>query len=64
MVRAMCDVQLKDRKRSRDLMFVLGLSETIVHLAMTNSVCWYGHVLRREDGHSILRLKVKGRTGG
>ena len=29
MVRAICGVQLKDRKRSRDLMFMLGLNETI-----------------------------------
>ena len=29
MVRAMCGVQLKDRNRSTDLMFMLGLSETI-----------------------------------
>ena len=47
MVRAMCGVQLKDRKRSTDLMFMLGLNETIDKLAMVNSVCWHGHVLRR-----------------
>ena len=29
MVRAMCGVQLKDRKRSTDLMFMLGLNETV-----------------------------------
>ena len=22
---------------------------------MANSVCWYGHVLRREDGHVLRR---------
>ena len=36
-----------------DLMFMLGLSETIDQLAMENSVRWYGHVLRREDGHVL-----------
>ena len=40
MVRAMCGVQLKDRKRSTDLMFMLGLSEIIKQLAMANSVQW------------------------
>ena len=25
------------------------------HLAMANSVCWYGNVLRREDGHVFRR---------
>ena len=55
MVRAMCGVQLKDRKRSTYLMFVLGLSETIDQLAMANSAHWYGHVLRREDGYVLRR---------
>ena len=32
---------------------MLGLNETIDHLAMANSVRWYGHVLRREGGHVI-----------
>ena len=53
MVSAMCDVQLKDRKISTDFMFMLVLSETIDQLAMTKSVHWYGHVLRREDGHVL-----------
>ena len=57
MVRAMCGVQLKDRKRSSDLIFMLGLSETIDQLAMVNSIRWYGHVLRREDGH-VLRMAL------
>ena len=25
------------------------------YLAMANSVCWYGHVFRREDGHVLRR---------
>ena len=64
----MCGVQLKDIKRSTDLM--MALNEIIDQLAMANSVQWYDHVLRREDGrisrsldfevegHWILRLKV------
>ena len=55
MVSAICGVQLKDRRRSTDLMFMFGLSETIDQLAMANSVRWYGHVLRREDGHVLTR---------
>ena len=50
-VREMCGVQLKDRKISTDLMFMLGLMEAMDQLAMASSVCWYGHVLRKEDGH-------------
>ena len=51
----MCEVQLKDRRRSTDLMFMLGLKKTMDQLAMANSVLWYGHVLRREDGHILRR---------
>ena len=39
-------------KTSTDLMFMLGLNETIDQLAMASSFCWHGHVMRREDGHS------------
>ena len=45
----MCGIQLSDRKRSTDLMFMQGLKEAIDQLAMANSVRWCGHVLRRED---------------
>ena len=69
MVRAMCGVQLKDRKRSSNLMLMLCLKETIYQLAMSCNVRWYGHVLRREDGHIFRRaldfevegLRKKGR---
>ena len=54
-VRAMYVVQLKDRKISTDLMFMLGVRKTIHQLAIANSVRWYGHVLRREDGHVLRR---------
>ena len=63
MVRAMCEVQLKDRKRHTDLIFMLDVNETIDQLAMANSVHWCGHVLRREDVHILKRVKVKGRKG-
>ena len=54
-VRAMCGVQLKDRKISNDFMLMLGLNETIDQLVMANSVHLYGHVLRRDDGHVLRR---------
>ena len=44
------------QKKSIDLMFILDLDETINQLAMANSVCWYGHVLWREDGHVFRRV--------
>ena len=60
MVRAICGVQLKDRKRSMDLMFMLGLNETMEQLTIANSVRWYGHcrgermVIVEERGWSCL----------
>ena len=64
MVRAMCGVKLMDRKRTEDLMELLGLEETVVQMAKANAVRWYGHVLRSEDGHVLrraLEFEVKGR---
>ena len=55
LVRTMCGVQLRDRIRSADLMFMLDLRETIDQLSMANSVRWYCHVLRRKDGHVLRR---------
>ena len=37
------------------LMLVLGFNETIDQLAVADSVCRYGHVLRREDGDVLRR---------
>ena len=51
--RAMCGVQLKDRKRSAYLM--LGSNETTGQLTMAYSVRWHDHVMRREDGHVLRR---------
>ena len=34
---------------------MFGLNEGIDHLAMVNSVCWYGNVLRREGDHLLQR---------
>ena len=34
---------------------MLGLYEATDQLAMANSVRWYGHVLKRVDGHILRR---------
>ena len=42
---------------------MLSFNETIDQLAMAKSVCWDGHVLRREDGHLLRKasdLEVEG----
>ena len=50
MVRAMCSVKLMEKKRTEDLMEMLGLKETVVQMENANGVRWYGHVMRRNDG--------------
>ena len=55
MVRAMCGVHLDGRKRVMDLMLKMGFNKIVGQLAMANSVHWYGHVLRREDGYALRR---------
>ena len=64
MVRAMCGAKLMEKKRTEDLMEMLGLKETVVQMAKANGVRWYGHVLRRDDGHvlrKLLEFEVKGK---
>ena len=46
MVRAICGVQLKGRRRCDGIMMMLGLKDQV---AMTSSVHWYGHVFRRRE---------------
>ena len=60
---------MKDSKRAKDMMCMLGLSEVIDQWAMVNSVDWYGQVFIMEDGHVLrsaltLWLKVEERKGG
>ena len=57
-VRAMCGAKLMEKKRTEDLMEMLGLKETAVQIAKANGVRWYGHVLKRDDGH-ILRKALE-----
>ena len=62
MVRAMCGAKLMEKKRTEDLVEMLGLNETVVQMAKSNRVRWYGHVLRRDDGHvlrKVLEFEVK-----
>ena len=66
MVRSICGVQLKDRKRSKDFMLMFGLNKAkSVGYGKQSSLVWScveeredDHVLRK-DFEKILRLKVK-----
>ena len=40
------------------------MKETVIQMAKVNGVRWYGHVLRRDDGHVLrraLEFEVKGK---
>ena len=56
MVKAVCGVLLKAGERSEDFILMFGVNETTDRLAMASSVSWYGHVLRRVDGHILRRV--------
>ena len=40
-------------KRTKNMMLMMGLEESMDHLAIVESVCWYGQVLRRGDGQVL-----------
>ena len=53
-----------EKKKTEDLMEMLGLKETVVQMAKVNGVRWYGYVLRRDDGYGLrkaLDFEVKGK---
>ena len=53
-----------EKKRTENLIEMLGLKERVVQRAKVNGVRWYGHVLRRDDEHVLrkaLKFKVKGK---
>ena len=57
-------MKIRDNKRTEDLIKMLGLKETAVQMAKANGVRWYGHVLRRDDGHILrkaLEFEVRGK---
>ena len=60
----MCGANLMEKKRTEDLMEMLGLKETVVQMAKASGVRWYGYVLRRDDGHILrkaLEFEVRGK---
>ena len=53
MVRAMYGAKLMEKKRTEEM---LGLKETAVQMAKANGVRWYGCVLRKDDGHVLIKV--------
>ena len=56
--RAMCGVEIIEKRRNQELMSVLGIKDTLDGLARASGVRWYGHVLRR-----ALDFEVAGKRG-
>ena len=55
-----------EKKRSQELMSLLGLKDTVDRLARASGVRWYGHILRRDNGDVLRRaldFEVAGRRG-
>ena len=44
MMRAMCGVKMIEKRRTQELMSLLGLKDTLDGLAAASRVRWYGHV--------------------
>ena len=59
----MCGAKLMEKKRTGDIMEMLGLKETVVQMAKANEVRWYEHVLRRDDEH-VLRKALEFEVNG
>ena len=57
MVTALCGAKPMEKKRTEDLMEMLGSKEAVVQMAKANGVRFYGHVLRRDEGH-VLRKSL------
>ena len=65
-MRAMCGDKIIDKRRSQELMSLLGLKDTLDGLARASGVRWYGYVLRKDNGMILRRaldFEVTGRTG-
>ena len=61
MVRVMCGVQFKDRKRLKNLMLMLGVNVTMDQFAMKNGVYWYG---LRDEVSRVLRRGLDFKVDG
>jgi len=57
MVRWMCDVKVKDRIPSKELIERLGIDD-ITLVLQQNRLRWYGHVLRKEDTDWVIQIQI------
>ena len=67
MMRATSGVKIIEKRRSQELISLLGSKDTLDGLARASGVRWYGHVLRRDNGDVLkraLNYEVAGRGRG
>ena len=57
MTRAMCRVKLIDKRKSQELTSLLGLKYTLNELFWASGLRWYGHVLGRDNGEMLTRVR-------
>ena len=65
-MRAMCRVKIIEKRKSQELMSLLGLKNTLDGLARASGMRWYGNVLKRDNGDVLrraLKFEVAGRRG-
>ena len=60
-MRAMCRVKIIEKRRSQELMSLLGLKDTLDGLTMARGLGWYGHVLRRALEFEVAERRRHGR---
>ena len=63
MMRAMCGVKIIEKRRSQELVSLLGLKDPLYGLARASGVRWYRHVLRR-DNRDVLRRALDFEVAG
>ena len=64
MLRAMCRVKPIGRKNTNELMQMLGITVPIERMIRAETVSWYRHVLRKEEGNilkEVLNFEITGR---
>ena len=54
-MRAMCGIKIIEKRRSQELMSLLGLEDTLNGLDKASGVRWYGYVLRSDNGDVLRR---------
>ena len=68
MMRAMCGDKMTKKRKSQELMSLLGSKDTLDGLAEASGVRWYDHVLRRDKGDVLRRASdfqvARGREHG